>query len=172
MSKRGTKKAEESGWAWEAFKTCFVGQSKHEVRDKIAGFDMDSTLIEPKSGAKFPKDANDWKWWNPVVPKKMKELYDEGYRLVIFTNQKGISTGNTTAEAIKKKIETISAEMGVEMMAIMATEDDEFRKPGTKMWDLFLQYNDNKADLAKSFYCGDAAGRKTGGHKDFSDGDL
>ena len=58
---------------------------------------MDSTLVEPKSGAKFPKDAEDWKWWNPVVPKKMKELYDEGYKMVIFTNQKGISGGQTKA---------------------------------------------------------------------------
>ena len=62
--------------------------------------------------------------------------------------------------------------MQIEMAVIIATEDDEYRKPGTKMWELFLQYNDGKADLSKSFYCGDAAGRKDGKHKDFSDGDL
>jgi hypothetical protein len=40
------------------------------------------------------------------------------------------------------------------------------------MWNLFLEHNENKADKSKSFYCGDAAGRKDGGHKDFSDSDL
>lgn len=102
----------------------------------------------------------------------MKSLYEEGFKLVIFTNQKGISTGATRAEDIKKKIETLAKDMEVEMQAIIATEDDEFRKPGTKMWELFLTQNNNKADLAKSFYCGDAAGRKDGKKKDFSDSDL
>ena len=31
--------------------------------------------------------------------------------------------------------------MGVEIQAIIATADDEFRKPGTKMWELFLENN-------------------------------
>lgn len=58
------------------------------------------------------------------------------------------------------------------MQAVIATEDDEYRKPNLKMWTLFLQNNDGKADKAKSFYCGDAAGRKDGKVKDFSDSDL
>lgn len=58
------------------------------------------------------------------------------------------------------------------MYAVIATEDDEFRKPGTKMWELFVEQNEGKADLANSFYCGDAAGRKDGKKKDFSDSDL
>lgn len=48
---------EESGWEWKQIKTCIVGESSHDIREKIAGFDMDSTLIETKSGAKFAKDA-------------------------------------------------------------------------------------------------------------------
>ena len=133
---------------------------------------MDSTLVEPKSGAKFPKDADDWKYWHESVPKKLKQLYEEGYKVVIFTNQKGISTGNTKAEDIKTKIEDIGKDVGIQMQAIIATEDDEFRKPGTKMWDLFLTHNDGKVDMKNSFFCGDAAGRKDGKKKDFSDGDL
>lgn len=33
----------------------------------IAGFDMDGTLISTKSGAKFPKNADDWQWWDKSV---------------------------------------------------------------------------------------------------------
>ena len=58
---------------------------------------MDSTLIETKSGATFAKDANDWVFWHESVPKKMKELYEDDYKIVIFTNQKGIATKKTKA---------------------------------------------------------------------------
>ena len=63
--------------------------------------------------------------------------------------------------------------MEISIQAFLALEDDEYRKPGTKMWDLLEKNNDNiKIDKKLSFYCGDAAGRKNGKHKDFSDSDL
>lgn len=31
--------------------------------------------------------------------------------------------------------------MEVDLYAVIATEDDEFRKPGVKMWELFVQQN-------------------------------
>ena len=41
------------------------------------------------------------------------------------------------------------------------------------MWDLLEGNNGGvKIDKKVSFYCGDAAGRKDGKHKDFSDSDL
>jgi bifunctional polynucleotide phosphatase/kinase len=41
------------------------------------------------------------------------------------------------------------------------------------MWDLLEQHNGGiKIEKSLSFYCGDAAGRKNGKHKDFSDSDL
>jgi hypothetical protein len=40
------------------------------------------------------------------------------------------------------------------------------------MWKLFVDHNEGKADKANSFFCGDAAGRKDGKVKDFSDTDL
>ena len=59
------------------------------------------------------------------------------------------------------------------MQVFLAIEDDEYRKPGTKMWTLLENHNDGvKIDKLESFYCGDAAGRKDGKHKDFSDSDL
>lgn len=58
---------------------------------------MDCTLINTKSGAKFAKNAGDWVYWDEKVPAKLRELYNDGYKIVIFTNQKGISTGNAKA---------------------------------------------------------------------------
>ena len=41
------------------------------------------------------------------------------------------------------------------------------------MWELLESNNGGiKIEKVKSFYCGDAAGRKDGKHKDFSDSDL
>lgn len=44
----------------------------------------------------------------------------------------------------------------------MATAKDAYRKPNTEMWELFSQsFNgDVKVDRDKSFFVGDAAGRK------------
>jgi bifunctional polynucleotide phosphatase/kinase len=59
------------------------------------------------------------------------------------------------------------------MQVFIATSDDEYRKPGIKMWDVLERNNDGiKIDKSKSFFCGDAAGRKNGKIKDFSDSDL
>jgi len=32
------------------------------------------------------------------------------------------------------------------MQAVIATKDDEFRKPNLEMWNLFLDHNEKKAD--------------------------
>ena len=42
------------------------------MSNKVAGFDLDGTLIKTKSGRTYPKNENDWDWWNPSVPKKLK----------------------------------------------------------------------------------------------------
>ena len=57
---------------------------------------MDWTLIRTKTGKTFPKDENDWLVWNPKVVDKLKELHGNGFKIVIFTNQNGISKGHTT----------------------------------------------------------------------------
>ena len=57
-------------------------------------------MIKTKSGAKFPKDANDWVIWDDKVVEKLKELDKNGFKIVIFSNQNGISKGHTTANAI------------------------------------------------------------------------
>lgn len=49
--------------------------------EKIAAFDMDQCLIEPKSGAKFPKTRGDWKWLYTTIPEKLKQLHQEGVKV-------------------------------------------------------------------------------------------
>jgi DNA 3'-phosphatase len=47
-------------------------------------------------------------------------------------------------------------------------EESAFRKPGIGLWKRVLELMENNIDLESSFYCGDAAGRKT----DHSNDDL
>jgi bifunctional polynucleotide phosphatase/kinase len=59
------------------------------------------------------------------------------------------------------------------MQVFVASHEDEYRKPGAKMWDCLVDNNGGvKIIKEKSFFCGDAAGRKNGKIKDFSDSDL
>jgi len=75
-------------WAQTPDATCaYLHSASLPGSAKIASFDMDSTLISTKSGAKFPKHAGDWQWWSGSVVKTLQKYHAEGYKLVIFTNQ-------------------------------------------------------------------------------------
>lgn len=47
-------------------------------------------MIKTKSGNVFPKDVTDWQLWDLKVSKELRDLYNNGYKVCIFTNQKGI----------------------------------------------------------------------------------
>ena len=57
-------------------KTCLHGINlAPPFRPNIAAFDLDGTVIE---SAHRKKAGTEWKWWNKVVPGRLKELYEEG----------------------------------------------------------------------------------------------
>ena len=62
--------------------TCYYFISKN-TNKKIYGFDLDSTLIKTKSGAKFPKDSSDWVFLYDNLKYILQKLNKE-YHLVIF----------------------------------------------------------------------------------------
>jgi len=167
------------GLSWhEANDTLMVLDSQDiKPSNKFVGFDMDSTLVEPKSGAKFPKNRNDWTWLMDEVPKKLKELNSQGFKVIIFTNQAGIEKGHQNAGDIKGKILDLCKEVGFPMQAFVATATDINRKPNITMFSLAQEkYNGGvKYDLKTSLYVGDAAGRAKGWKADrkadFSCGD-
>jgi hypothetical protein len=49
---------------------------------RVGAFDFDSTLVETKSGAKWPASADDWRLFNAHVTPQLQRLHDEGYRFV------------------------------------------------------------------------------------------
>ena len=155
--------------------TVIYGDFGTKPSEKIAAFDMDSTLILTKSGKTFAQNASDWVWWNENVPKKLKADYEDGYKIVIMSNQGGVSSGMVTSDTLKNKFIQIQKSLKIPFQFLCSTESDEFRKPGTGMWKYFIKNCNDKVevDMSNSFYWGDAAGRpksKTRS-KDFSDSD-
>lgn len=168
---------------WKMYGTCMYlnnvdAQDCSASTIKIAGFDLDDTLVKPASGALFAKSRSDWVWLTPQVVPKLQELHHrQGYRIVIFSNQSGIGNkgwDESKANDVRGKILDLSENAKVPISAVIATKEDEFRKPTTGMLDAYrLHLSDGKPlDLKGSFYCGDAAGRHiltlAGRKKDFS----
>ncbi|TVY50050.1 Bifunctional polynucleotide phosphatase/kinase [Lachnellula occidentalis] len=155
--------------------------NEHESRKKkVAAFDFDSTLIETASGKKFASNSQDWKWWHPSVPEKLRKLYlEDGYRIVAVSNQGGVSLKpNTKAPkahtskvaSFKEKVSVVFNQLDIPMSIYAATEKDIFRKPRTGMWAEVLDDYDIQPDLNQCIFVGDAGGRHAEGRKpkDFS----
>lgn len=129
----------------------------------MIGFDLDGTLIEPKSGSKFSKNSDDWKFLFPNVVSTLKEL-SKTYQVVIYTNQKGLNN-DTKIKEFQDKLDKIVKKMGINVYLFAALKDDEFRKPLPGMYSTYMK---PLCGNNMTYYCGDAAGRK----EDFSDTDL
>ncbi len=131
---------------------------------KIAGFDLDKTIIHHKSGNVYATHMDDIE----ILPRRLpilKSLIAQGYILIIFTNQK--STTDKKRENTFAKLQHVVKLLDLPVLLIAALGSDEFRKPGQGMWNLAEQYL-KSVDWKSSFFCGDAAGRS----EDHADSDL
>lgn len=130
-------------------------------RKKIAAYDMDGTLITTKSGKVFPVNRDDWKPAFGTIRKILQEKHENNYKIVIFTNQAGISSGKTKISDIQTKIQKIVEHFDIPMQVFVATGDNYFRKPLPGMWQALNQIanGDVSIEIENSYYVGDAAGR-------------
>lgn len=150
---------------WNTKEEYYEGTThKYKMNNKIAAFDLDGTIIIPKSGKKFAMDKSDWMWFCDNVPQKLKQINNDGFSIVIISNQAGIGGGKQSGDEWIKKINDIVNQLGIEIKIFCSTSKNKYRKPITTLWDEFFPSNFDK----ESFYCGDAAGRKG----DFSDTDY
>ncbi|KAJ3046082.1 hypothetical protein HDV00_003832 [Rhizophlyctis rosea] len=178
---------------WTKDYSVLVGtyQTQHSST-KIAAFDFDHTIAGVRGTHAHPKGGDDWSFVHSSIPNRIIELHQQGYRIVIMSNQKGIEENNPKCKARKstflgrienavKGLEAAMVKAGsapVPLLVMGATVDDWFRKPRPGMWELLeSKYNDGvTVDRSASFYVGDAAGRPqawiAGHKKDHSDSDL
>ncbi|KAF2454820.1 polynucleotide kinase 3 phosphatase-domain-containing protein [Lineolata rhizophorae] len=133
---------------------------------KVAAFDLDSTLVNTKSGSLHAKDEADWEWWHDSVPSKLLETYSKGYRIVVLTNQGRLTDpyGNEAPEArlFKSKAEAIFQELHLPIDLYAACANDNYRKPRIGAWEHLVdsvRAGGDEVDLTQSYLVGDAAGR-------------
>lgn len=126
------------------------------IREKMIAFDYDWTIVCPTNGKTFPSSVSDWQWLYPTIPEKIKRYYNDGYMIVIFTNQ----SKTWKCEQIQHVAELLETPIFV----IIATEKCDY-KPNQVLFNVLC----DPAIINKevSFFVGDALGRKT----DFSDSD-
>ncbi|KAL2828693.1 polynucleotide kinase 3'-phosphatase [Aspergillus cavernicola] len=144
-------------------------QKRATGRLKVAAFDFDSTLVSTASGNKFPRGSSDWKWWNKVVPSRLKDLDASGYCVVIISNQKAVTLkkdktggGSRSFTNLKGRFLEVMKQLDIPLSVYAATEDDEYRKPRVGMWREFVDDYDldvTGVDTSESIFVGDAAGR-------------
>lgn len=95
---------------------------------KIAAYDMDGTLIKTKSGKVFAVSIDDWEPAFGTVKSTLRKESADKFKIVIFTNQAGVTTGKMTVANLRKKIENIVKYFGVPMQVFIATGVSQFRK--------------------------------------------
>lgn len=123
-----------------------IGNYRH--RKKIAAFDFDWTLVKPKDRRRFPKAVDDWQWLYGTVPDKIRECYEKGYGIVVFTNQ----SKEWKLDQIKQAMEAVK----VPLMVAVAMDKAEY-KPARDLWDAVV--GTNSVAVEASFFVGDALGR-------------
>lgn len=166
---------------WNAFKTIiFLEQDDGLLNsNKIAAFDFDGCLVKT-SVKRVGADA--WSLMYPSVPDKLQSLYNDGFKLVIFTNESNIERWKKKRQvAVDSKIGRLNnfikrvnvpiqifIACGLGESSIQAA--DPFRKPKPGMWHVMEKHFNSgiSIDMDQSFYVGDAAGREN----DHSDADI
>jgi bifunctional polynucleotide phosphatase/kinase len=140
-----------------------------ETKTKVIFTDLDSTIITTKSGATFPKGIRDWKLI-PSTAKLLKEYSNSGYKIVLVTNQAGISRGYVTKSSFAKKVLDVQVKLGLffDKIFIAASLNSKYRKPKSKDLKKDLEEMSWDIDWENSLMIGDAGGRV----KDFSNTDL
>jgi bifunctional polynucleotide phosphatase/kinase len=146
----------------------------------IHSFDFDHTLVCQKSGKQFPVDQNDWMpmYTKDLVKNTLIKTHNQGYLIVIFTNQSGVERNQITVDFLKHRIQAFIDYVGIPMYVFASLASDHYRKPSTEMWEEMTRLVSSSATtplppLLAHLYVGDAAGReknwKSGGEsKDFS----
>jgi bifunctional polynucleotide phosphatase/kinase len=120
-------------------------KEKLEERSKLMAFDIDNTLVNVSNVLL------------PDVKKKLDNLYQSGYNIVLISNQKRRKIGDPK---LTEKLEKIAKQIDLPFIAYCAREEDVYRKPMIGISYLIPEWMGKLEG-----YVGDAAGR-VGDHSD------
>ena len=139
---------------WNNFDSCYYKLHISKKCNKICAFDFDDTLVKMFTSDPLPNLID---IINTILLTN---------NVVVFSNQKGITTGKNTHERVQFLMDTFSQNFDNKISFLYAIDDDEYRKPFSAMFHLFNHLTNHTQQF--QYYCGDAAGRPT----DFNISDL
>lgn len=137
---------------------CIYNINNATIKDKMAAFDYDWTMVCPKDMKTFPTTIDDWQWLYSSVPEKIRSFHNDGYMIVIFTNQ--------SKDWKHDQLQLVAKTLNIPMFIVIATEKHEY-KPNPLSFKFLVGNEENLIDKEASFFVGDALGRKN----DFADTD-
>ena len=141
---------------------------------KIAGFDLDHTIIRPNNSRIHPKNEDDFEYVSDKLTTKLIELHKNGFIILIFSNQDKLNSKLEKKKIVLHRINRLYEEIflknNIPVQFYISILDDYCRKPNIGMMEFFLKLNNINLDISNSFYVGDAAGRTSCSKfkKDFS----
>ena len=123
--------------------------NKAQLKAKIAAFDYDHTLVCPKDGKTMPSNVEDWQWLYPNIPDELKRYNEEGFSIVVFTNQ------SKPWKVIQ--IQYVMQTLQIPVFIVVASDKCDY-KPNPILYDVLV--GSAKIDKEQSFFVGDALGGK------------
>ena len=132
------------------------------VTSKVAGLDLDWTLTRPID-AMYSNRANRHAWLPFRLPV-LQSLVQQGYQIVIFTNQSAV--GSEQQKKVYDRLSglvTVWTQAGLPEPWVFAAlgkdpktgPPNPYRKPAIGMWQLLVN---QLGSTPLGFYCGDAVG--------------
>lgn len=110
------------------------------ILPQIAAFDLDGTIITTQSGKVFPTNIQDWKLNFSQIPGKLKQLLEDGFKVVIITNQAGLSNGKLKPLDLRQKLSDVRSKLGIPIQVFISSGSGIYRKPATGMWNYLTEH--------------------------------
>jgi bifunctional polynucleotide phosphatase/kinase len=157
---------------YQSQKTSIKTNETENDKIKVIGLNLEWNIVRPNGLGFWISNFSDWTYCYDIL--KLREYHNNGYQIVIFTNQIQLGgKGHLAYEEFRSLIMLIDKYLNIPFQAFIATKNGYFVKPVTGLWDVFLQLNNiSKFDIdhKKSLYIGSQAGRMINSHgkKDFS----
>ena len=150
---------------WIVEKDCLLIRQDTRIsskQNKAAAFDLSGTLLVSRIAGQ-PSQPEDYELWSSTVIRKLQELSDDGYQLILFVNEGRIRTAYAGKVAARTKglVDWIAAQVERPLHAVVSTSTKSgLHKPNPDMWKIGEKYCNSLEpfDLELSFFVGDRDG--------------
>ncbi|SBT79523.1 bifunctional polynucleotide phosphatase/kinase, putative [Plasmodium malariae] len=133
-----------------------VKEKEEKIYKKIFSFDLDNTLILSRTFFKPAQNEHDYIFYSDIIDF-LKKKRSENYKIIIFSNQKGVSTGKISLRNVINRVDDVIDKIGIPLECYLALKNDKYRKPRTGMFNFAKQ--NNKCEIEEIIYVGDNANR-------------